>query len=141
MARTASAVWNGDLKTGNGKISSTSGVLADTPYTFRDRFEDGAGTNPEELIAAAHAACFTMATSAALGKAGHTPESLHTTASVTLEPVDGAQTVTKIHLDLEGTVPGIDAETFEKIAGDAKVNCPISRLLKAEITLSTRFNG
>lgn len=139
MARTASAVWHGDLKSGKGTISSKSGVLSETPYTFHDRFEDGTGTNPEELIAAAHAACFTMATSGALAKAGHIAETLSTVASVTFESVDGAMTVTKIHLDLTGSVPGIDAATFEEIAGQAKVSCPISRLLKAEISLTTHF--
>lgn len=136
MVRTASAVWTGDLKTGQGHLSSASGVLSDTAYSFHTRFEDGAGTNPEELIGAAHAGCFTMASSAVLAAAGFVAEELRTTASVTMEPVDGNQTVTKIHLETTGKVPGITAEQFEEALNKAKVNCPISRLLKAEITLN-----
>ncbi|MDB6072514.1 MAG: OsmC-like protein [Verrucomicrobiaceae bacterium] len=136
MKRTASAVWNGDLKSGKGQLSAPGGVLNDTAYSFHSRFEDGPGTNPEELIAAAHAGCFTMATSAALGKAGFTPDELCTQASLTMETVDGNPTITAIHLDLKGRVPNIEAAKFEEIAQDAKANCPVSRVLKAEITLT-----
>lgn len=139
MKRTASAVWNGDLKSGKGKLSAPGGVLSDTPYSFHSRFEDGPGTNPEELIAAAHAGCFTMATSAALGKAGFTPEELTTQASLTMETVDGNPTITAIHLDLKGRVPGIDAAKFEEITQSAKANCPVSRVLRADITLSAEL--
>ena len=139
MKRTASAVWNGDLKSGTGKLSAPGGVLNDTAYSFRSRFEDGPGTNPEELIAAAHAGCFTMATSAALGKAGFTADELATQASLTMETVDGNPTITAIHLDLKGRVPGIDAAKFEEIAQGAKAGCPVSRVLKADITLSVEL--
>ena len=141
MKRTASAVWNGDLKTGKGSLSAPGGVLNKTPYSFTSRFENGAGTNPEELIAAAHAGCFTMALSAALGQAGFVPQELSTKATLALEQVSGNWTITTIHLDLTGRVPGIDAAKFEAIARDAKANCPVSRVLKAEITLSTQFLG
>lgn len=139
MKRTASAVWQGDLKQGKGTISTESSVLDKTQYSFSTRFENGRGTNPEELIAAAHAGCFTMALSAALGKAGHVPTKLSTTASVTLEQVAGNFTITAIHLDLTGSVPGIDQAEFETIAADAKANCPVSRVLKATITLSPKL--
>jgi len=141
MKRTASAVWQGDLKTGKGTISSQSGVLKETQYSFTSRFESGIGTNPEELIAAAHAGCFTMATSAALGKAGFTPTKLSTEATLTLEQVQGNWTITAVHLDLHGTVPGIDQGKFEAITTDAKANCPVSRVLKANITLSAKLEG
>ena len=141
MKRTASAVWNGDLKSGTGKLTAPGGVLNDTAYSFHSRFEDGPGTNPEELIAAAHAGCFTMATSAALGKAGFTPDELRTQASLTMETVDGNPTITAIHLDLKGRVPGIDAAKFEEIAQGAKAGCPVSRVLKADITLSVELLG
>src|SRR5436190_21677960 len=107
MKRTASAVWNGDLKQGKGALTTTSGVLKDSPYSFTTRFENGTGTNPEELIAAAHAGCFTMATSAFLGRAGFTPQKLSTQASLSLDQVEGNWTITAIHLDMKGTVPGI----------------------------------
>jgi osmotically inducible protein OsmC len=136
MIRKASAVWNGTLKDGKGTVSTESGVLAQTPYSFRSRFETGAGTNPEELIAAAHAGCFTMALSAQLSSAGLTPESISTSAALTLEKLDAGWTVTKIHLDVTARVPGTSNEAFQKVAGDAKANCPISRLLKAAITMT-----
>jgi len=139
MTRTASAVWNGDLKTGKGALSAPGGVLNKTPYSFTSRFESGAGTNPEELIAAAHAGCFTMALSAFLGAAGFTPKELTTRASLTLEQVAGNWTITTIHLDLTGSVPGIDAAKFEEIAKNAKANCPVSRVLKADITLALQL--
>jgi len=135
MIRKASAVWNGTLKDGKGTVTTESGVLAQTPYSFRSRFETGTGTNPEELIAAAHAGCFTMALSAQLSGAGLTPESLATSAALTLEKLDAGWTVSKIHLEVTARVPGVNNETFQKVAADAKANCPISRLLKAEITL------
>ena len=139
MIRKASAVWKGSLKEGKGTISTDSGVLSTTPYSFATRFEDGRGTNPEELIAAAHAGCFTMALSAQLGNAGITAESLETTAAVTLEKLESGFTVTKVHLDLTARIPGVDKAAFEKAAQDAKAGCPISRLLKAEITLTTHL--
>jgi lipoyl-dependent peroxiredoxin len=136
MDRSASAVWHGGLKDGNGTISTQSGALKDTQYSFSTRFENGVGTNPEELIAAAHAGCFTMALSGQLTSAEFPPESLETTAVVTMEKTDDGPTVTKIHLTTKATVPGIDKAKFDELAGKAKVGCPISRLLKAaEITL------
>jgi osmotically inducible protein OsmC len=140
MDRTASAVWNGDLKAGKGSISTHSGVLKDAQYSFKTRFEDGAGTNPEELIAAAHAGCFSMAFANMLAQAGHVATSVATTATVTLEPVDGKPTVTKIHLANKSSVPGIEKAAFDEIAANAKAGCPISRLLKAaEITLDAEL--
>ena len=139
MKRTASAVWLGNLKQGNGTVSTGNGVLKNTAYSFSSRFENGAGTNPEELIAAAHAGCFTMATSASLGKAGFNPEKLSTEATLNLEQVQGAWTITSIQLQLRGRVPGISPEKFSEIAADAKVNCPVSRVLKAEITLDAKL--
>ena len=141
MIRKASAVWNGSLKEGNGTISTDSGVLSKTPYSFSTRFENGAGTNPEELIAAAHAGCFTMALSAQLGNAGITPESLETSAAVTLEKLEAGFTITKVHLDVSARIPGVDKAAFEKAAENAKAGCPISRLLKAEITMTARLSG
>ena len=141
MVRKASAVWKGSLKDGKGTISSDSGVLSNTPYSFSTRFENAKGTNPEELIAAAHAGCFTMALSAQLGNAGITPESLETTASLTLDKLDAGWTVTKIHLDVSARIPGADKAAFEKAAESAKAGCPISRLLKAEITMTARLAG
>jgi osmotically inducible protein OsmC len=141
MIRKASAVWNGSLKEGNGTISTDSKVLSNAQYSFSTRFENGIGTNPEELIAAAHAGCFSMALSAQLGGAGITPESIETTASVTLEKLDAGFTVTKVHLDVTAKIPGADAAAFEKAAQDAKAGCPISRLLKAEITMTAKLVG
>lgn len=135
MKRTASAVWQGDLKKGRGALSSDSGVLKDTPYSFATRFESTPGTNPEELIAAAHAGCFSMAFSAALGKAGLTPDRIASTATVTLDMVDGSPTITSSHLVMKAKIPGIDQAKFDAIAADAKANCPISRVLKTNITL------
>ena len=135
MKRTGSAVWTGNLKEGKGLVSTAGGALRETPYGFSSRFENGAGTNPEELIAAAHAGCFTMATSAALGRAGFTPDRLATEATVTLEQVQGNWTITTVHLKMDARVPGISKEKFAEIAGDAKANCPVSRVLKADITL------
>jgi osmotically inducible protein OsmC len=135
MDRTASAVWNGSLKEGKGSISTQSGVLKDAQYSFAARFENGIGTNPEELIAAAHAGCFTMALSAQLTNAGFIPDSVETSARVTLDMHD-KPTVTKIHLTTNARVPKIDKAKFDELAGNAKSGCPISRLLAAaEITL------
>jgi osmotically inducible protein OsmC len=135
MDRSASAVWNGSLKEGKGTISSQSGALKSLQYSFATRFADGVGTNPEELIAAAHAGCFSMALSAELGKAGFTPDSIETTAVVTLDMHD-KPTVTKIHLTTKAKIPNIDKAKFDEIADGAKKGCPISRLLAAaEITL------
>lgn len=135
MKRKASAVWSGDLKSGEGTVSSASGVLDKTRYGFNSRFEEGPGTNPEELIGAAHAGCFSMAFSAELGKAGFTPDRIETSATVTLEKVDGGFEVTKIHLDVSATIAGIDDSAFQEAAAAAKAGCPISKLLKAEITM------
>jgi lipoyl-dependent peroxiredoxin len=139
MIRNASAIWKGSLKEGKGTISTDSGVLSNAQYSFSTRFENGRGTNPEELIAAAHAGCFSMALSAQLGNAGITPQSVETTAAVTLEKTDAGFTVTKIHLNVTARIPGADEAAFEKAAQDAKAGCPISRLLKAEITLTTHL--
>lgn len=136
MKRTASAIWNGSLKDGKGSISTKSGVLSNTQYSFSTRFEDGIGTNPEELVAAAHAGCFTMALSAELGKAGITPESLNTTATLTMERLDAGWTVTAIHLAVEAKIPGVDNAKFQEVANGAKAGCPISRLLNTEITMT-----
>jgi osmotically inducible protein OsmC len=139
MERTASAVWNGSLKEGKGTITTQSGVLSDAPYSFVTRFENGKGTNPEELIAAAHAGCFTMALSAQLGTMNFTPQNLRTSAKVTLEKLDAGWTISKIHLDVSGRVPDISASAFESAAASAKANCPVSRLLKAEITMDAHL--
>jgi len=141
MKRKASAQWRGDLKSGRGTISTDSGVLKDTQYSFGTRFENGVGTNPEELIGAAHAGCFSMALSAELGKAGFTADSIATTATVSLDNVAPAGwTVTKIHLDLTAKIPNISPEKFQEVANGAKNGCPISRLLKAaEITLDAKL--
>ncbi len=135
MKRNASAVWKGDLKSGKGSISTESGVLSDTQYSFKTRFEDGKGTNPEELIAAAHAGCFSMAFSSELGKLNLTAESIRTTAAVSLEKTDAGFTITAVHLDVKAKVPGADKETFEKAANNAKKGCPVSRVLNADITM------
>ncbi len=139
MKRTASAVWRGDLKAGKGSISTESGVLKETQYSFSTRFENGVGTNPEELIAAAHAGCFSMAFSAELGKAGITPESISTTATVTLEKTEAGFTVTDSHLDVTAKIPGADKAKALEIANAAKAGCPISRLLKASITMDAKL--
>jgi lipoyl-dependent peroxiredoxin len=135
MKRSASAVWKGGLKDGSGTISTDSGVLSDTQYSFKTRFEQGRGTNPEELIAAAHAGCFAMALSNELGIAGLTPESIRTTATVTLENTDAGFAITAVHLKLDANVPGADQATFAKLADKAKAGCPVSKVLKADITL------
>ena len=141
MKRKASAVWSGDLKTGKGSLSTESGTLKEAQYSFGTRFENGAGTNPEELIAAAHAGCFSMAFSAELGKAGFTPASIHTTATITMEKTDAGFTVTESHLDLTAKIPGIDETKFTTIANGAKAGCPISRLLNAKISLAAKLEA
>lgn len=139
MERSATAVWDGSLREGKGAISTQSSVLSEAPYSFVTRFENGKGTNPEELIAAAHAGCFTMALAAQLGTMKMTPETLQTSAKVTLEKLDAGWTISRIHLDVAGKVPGISAEGFESAAASAKQNCPVSRLLKAEISMTAKL--
>jgi osmotically inducible protein OsmC len=141
MKRNASAVWTGGLKDGKGAISTDSGVLSDTPYSFGTRFESGKGTNPEELIAAAHAGCFSMALSLELGKAGLTAERIHTTASVTLDKAEAGFVITAVHLDLTARIPDADQQQFETAANTAKAGCPVSKALKAKITLAARLEN
>jgi osmotically inducible protein OsmC len=137
MKRTASAVWQGPLKTGKGALTAPGGALKNTEYSFGSRFESGAGTNPEELIAAAHAGCFAMAFSAMLGEAGFTPDRIDVTAEVSLDNVPPAGwTVTTSHLTLKAKIPNIDQAKFDEVAAKAKAGCPISRLLNAKITLT-----
>jgi osmotically inducible protein OsmC len=139
MKRSASAVWNGSIKEGKGTISTESGTLHDTQYSFSSRFESGTGTNPEELIAAAHAGCFSMALSGQLTNAGTPPERISTTATLTIEKTDAGFTVTNIHLDVSAKVPGADAAAFDTAANNAKKGCPISRLLNTEITMTAKL--
>jgi osmotically inducible protein OsmC len=135
MERTGSAVWNGSLKEGKGTVSTQSGTLKGTQYSFSSRFAEGTGTNPEELIAAAHAGCFSMALSAQLTEAGFVPDSIETTARLTLE-TQGGPTITKIHLTTKAKIPNIDKAKFDELADKAKTGCPVSKVLKAaEITL------
>jgi osmotically inducible protein OsmC len=141
MQRNASAHWSGGLKDGKGTISSASGVLNNTPYSFSTRFESQPGTNPEELIAAAHAGCFTMALSAQLGNAGLTPQSVDTTATVTLEKLEAGFTVTTVHLQVKAKIPGADRAKFDEVARSAKEGCPISRLLNAKITMDAQLES
>ena len=136
MKRTASARWGGDLKSGSGTLSTASGVLSSTPYSFRTRFEDIQGTNPEELLAAAHAGCFTMAVSMTLGQAGLTPTDLETTCTITLDKDGDGFAITSSHLDLKATVPGASDSAFNDAVQQAKENCPVSKLYDTEITLS-----
>ena len=139
MKRTGSAVWQGGIKDGQGTVSTESGVLDGAQYSFSTRFEDGQGTNPEELLAAAHAGCFSMAFSKQLGDAGLTADSINTTASVRLEKTDAGFTITKVHLDVTARVPGADAAAFETAANNAKAGCPVSRLFNAEITMDAKL--
>ena len=142
MKRSATAVWNGSLKEGSGTLSAPGGALQSTPYNFGSRFASGVGTNPEELIAAAHAGCFAMALSAALGEAGFKPERLEATAEVSLDNVPPqGWTVTTSHLALTAEIPGIDAAKFDEITAKAKANCPISRLLNAPVTLTAKLES
>src|SRR6185369_9838023 len=139
MQRTGSAHWSGGLKDGKGTVSTASGVLKDTQYSFAARFENGVGTNPEELLAAAHAGCFTMALSAQLDGAGMKAESLDTKATVSLEKVDGGFGITSVHLELTAKIPGADKEKFEAAAAAAKAGCPVSKLFNTKITLTTNL--
>lgn len=141
MKRTGSAVWKGGMKDGKGTVSTESGALSDTQYSFSSRFEEGTGTNPEELIAAAHAGCFSMALSGELGRAGFTPESIRTTAAVRLEKADAGFAITSVHLDVKAKVPGADRQAFEKAANDAKAGCPVSKVLNARITMDAHLES
>ena len=141
MKRTGSAVWQGGIKDGKGTVSTESGVLDGAQYSFSTRFEDGKGTNPEELLAAAHAGCFSMALSKQLNDAGFTADSINTTASVRLEKTDAGFSITKVHLDVTARVPGADAAAFETAADNAKAGCPVSRLFNAEITMDAKLEG
>jgi osmotically inducible protein OsmC len=139
MKRKGSAVWRGGLKDGKGVVSTDSGVLSNTQYSFSTRFEDGKGTNPEELIAAAHAGCFSMALSAQLGGAGITPEQIQTTATVSLDKTDGGFAITAIHLDVFAKIPGGNKQAFDTAANNAKTGCPVSKVLNATITMDTQL--
>jgi len=141
MKRNAQAEWRGGLKDGQGTISTDSGVLDSTQYSFSTRFEEGRGTNPEELIAAAHAGCFSMALSGQLGNAGLTAESIRTTASVKLEKTDAGFTITEVHLNVAARVPGASQEQFETATNNAKAGCPVSRVLNAKITLEATLES
>lgn len=141
MQRSANAVWTGNLKQGNGTISTQSGALTNAQYGFNTRFEDGAGTNPEELIAAAHAGCFSMALSLALTEAGLTVDTIKTTAKITLEKQESGFTITASHLELTAKVPGAQESQFLEIANKAKEGCPVSKLLKAEISLDAKLEA
>ena len=136
MTRKGSAVWKGGLKDGNGVVSTASGVLSDQQYSFKTRFEDGIGTNPEELLAAAHAACFSMALSNQLSQAGFTPDTIETTSTLTMENL----TITKFHLDVDVTASGASDEQFQAAAKAAKEGCPVSRLFNAEISMDAKLN-
>jgi osmotically inducible protein OsmC len=139
MERKASAVWKGGLKDGKGTISAPGGVLKDTQYSFTSRFENGPGTNPEELIAAAHAACFSMALSAQLGGANLTPESISTNVTLTMEKLDSGWTITASHIDVVGKVPGADAAAFQKYAEAAEKGCPVSKVLNTKISMTAKL--
>src|SRR5712671_3153569 len=139
MKRLAEAKWQGDLKSGAGTISTTSGTLKSTPYSFHTRFEEGKGTNPEELLAAAHAGCFTMAVSAQLAGEGLTADSLETTCTITLEKQPDGFAITESHLDLKARVPGATKEQFDRAVNAAKTGCPVSKLYKANITLTSKL--
>lgn len=141
MKKTASAHWQGSLKEGTGTISTESGALKDNPYGFNTRFEDAPGTNPEELIGAAHAGCFSMAFSLMLGNEGYTPDSIDTQATVTLDKEGDGFAVTEVHLEMRARIPNIDQTTFDEIANKAKTGCPISKLLNAEIRLDATLEN
>lgn len=132
IQRSATGAWSGDLRSGTGRIDAPSGVLADTPFSFATRFENATGTNPEELIAAAHAACFSMAFANYLTQQGHAPERIETRATITLD----AGAITAMHLDTRGRVPGLDADAFARLAGEAEQKCPVSNLLRPGLTIS-----
>lgn len=139
MKRTASAVWQGGLKDGKGTISTASGVLESTQYSFSTRFEEGVGTNPEELIAAAHAGCFTMALSGQLTNVGLTAETINTTCTITMEKTDAGPSVVESHLDVTAKIPDATQEAFDTAANNAKAGCPISRLLNTKITMTAKL--
>ena len=141
MTRQAKAQWQGDLKSGKGNISSASGVLSNTTYSYPSRFENDKGTNPEELLAAAHAGCFTMAVSAQLGQANLKPENLETTCIITLEKLPEGFAITESHLDLTARVPGATQEAFDKAVQAAKEGCPVSKLYKTKITLTSKLQS
>lgn len=141
MQRNASAHWTGGLKDGKGTLTAPSGVLKETPYSFHTRFESQPGTNPEELLAAAHAGCFTMALSAQLGNAGMTAQALDTTATVTLEKTDAGFTITAVHLQVKAKIPGADKSKFDEAAANAKQGCPVSRLFNAKITMDAQLES
>ena len=139
MKRKGSAIWKGGIKDGTGVVSTESGVISSIPYSFAKRFGDEAGTNPEELIGAAHASCFSMAFSGQLGEAGVTAEKIETTATVTIENVGGGFSITAIHLDVQATIPDLEDSKFQEIAKKAKEGCPVSKLLKADITMDAKL--
>jgi osmotically inducible protein OsmC len=141
MKRKASAVWTGGLKDGRGTVSTDSGLLSEAKYSFSTRFENGVGTNPEELIAAAHAGCFSMALSGQLGNAGMTAERIRTTATVSLEKQENGFAITGIHLDLTAKIPGADAQRFQAAAAAAKEGCPVSKALKVPISVDAKLES
>ena len=141
MKRSATAMWNGDLKSGKGTISTESGVLSNSQYSFATRFEQARGTNPEELIAAAHAGCFSMALSLQLAEAGLVAQSITTKATVTIEKTDAGFTITQSHLDLTARIPGASQQAFEKATDNARDGCPVSKLLNAKITLDRKLEA
>ncbi len=141
MQRTANARWQGDLKSGSGTLTTASGVLSNSAYSFHTRFEDGKGTNPEELLAAAHAGCFTMALSNQLAQAGLKADSLETKCTITLEKTDSGFGITQSHLELKARVPGATQEAFDKATAAAKAGCPVSRLYNTNITLDAKLEG
>ncbi|ARP94631.1 OsmC family protein [Bordetella genomosp. 13] len=141
MKKTASAVWQGDLKTGKGTVSTQSGALREQPYGFNTRFGDEPGTNPEELLGAAHAGCFSMALSNILGEAGLTPARIDTAAEVTLDKTDGGFSITAVHLKVVAEIPGADAKAFEEAAAKAKAGCPVSKVLNAKITMDAKLKS
>ncbi|MBX3378663.1 MAG: OsmC family protein [Phycisphaeraceae bacterium] len=140
IKRTAQAQWNGSIKDGAGTLSAPGGALKNTPYSFASRFESANGTNPEELIAAAHAGCFTMALSFIMSNNGITPTKLATNATLSMEQVGGGWQIAAIHLDVTGTVPGIDSAKFEQLANEAKTNCPVSKVLNTKITMEANLS-
>ncbi len=141
IKKKGSAVWKGGLKDGKGTVSTQSGVLSNAQYGFNTRFEDGPGTNPEELLGAAHAGCFSMALSAQLGEVGLKADSINTTATVSLEKVEGGFAITAVHLDLTAKIPGADQAAFEKAANNAKAGCPVSKLFNAKITMDAKLQN
>lgn len=141
MKRTATAQWKGSIKQGSGVLSAPGGALSNTPYSFATRFENANGTNPEELIAAAHAGCFSMALAFALGNAGFTPTSIDTSAALTMDQTDGGWTITAVHLDTSAVIPGITNDAFQQVAAGAKAGCPVSKVLNAKITLTATLRS